>query len=546
MNKYGIYICFPPGVDLRHEGLGRYLAAFIKGAEKKENVQFTLLCPSWSVDDIYKLFESEGVPLKLVDIISPKGTPVILNVYKYITALKNKKKKNKKSLLNRFINRLKALPPYILSDFEKRVSRAYSVTDLIPVMLYGILLVLLVLIFTPFYLVLLGASILLRKIKSSSSLSIFRRIKRRVSGIFFRPKDDSLVLNLYDGMIQAETERMHTIIESLKDIKAWYSPTAFWDSFTAINAPKMMCVPDVVLTQFPTAFSQIGGERVRYTYNKIIQAINKNDFFVTYSNDVKQKTLVEHFNINPDNVYVVPHAPNRLDQWLDVIGFPDTKASSDFYAQQLMLVALSKQKNAYIQGLGSDFKFIFYASQARPNKNIITLLKAYNYLLKEKFWGHKLILTCGSDHLSSISNFIKENRLEYDVLFLHGLSIQELAALYKRADLAVNPTLSEGGCPFTFTEALSVGTPVIMSRIPVAEEVLTDPALQEMTFFDPLDWKCLADKILWAVDNLDELKTVQMQTYNQLIQRNWEDVVNEHIDALDAIADRTRVTYEHS
>ncbi|EGS3115462.1 glycoside hydrolase, partial [Escherichia coli] len=84
MNKYGIYICFPPGVDLRHEGLGRYLAAFIKGAEKKENVQFTLLCPSWSVDDIYKLFESEGVPLKLVDIISPKGTPVILNVYKYI------------------------------------------------------------------------------------------------------------------------------------------------------------------------------------------------------------------------------------------------------------------------------------------------------------------------------------------------------------------------------------------------------------------------------------------------------------------------------
>ncbi|WP_447942247.1 hypothetical protein, partial [Shigella sonnei] len=107
-----------------------------------------------SVDDIYKLFESEGVPLKLVDIISPKGTPVILNVYKYITALKNKKKKNKKSLLNRFINRLKALPPNILSDFEKRVSRAYSVTDLIPVMLYGILLVLLVLIFTPFYLVL--------------------------------------------------------------------------------------------------------------------------------------------------------------------------------------------------------------------------------------------------------------------------------------------------------------------------------------------------------------------------------------------------------
>lgn len=42
MNKYGIYICFPPGVDLRHEGLGRYLAAFIKGAEKRK--MYSLHC----------------------------------------------------------------------------------------------------------------------------------------------------------------------------------------------------------------------------------------------------------------------------------------------------------------------------------------------------------------------------------------------------------------------------------------------------------------------------------------------------------------------
>jgi glycosyltransferase involved in cell wall biosynthesis len=307
--------------------------------------------------------------------------------------------------------------------------------------------------------------------------------------------------------------------------------TSVNEKWTGENKNILFVCPDIAINPY---------------YNKIVSAINKNDFFVTYSNNVKYSTLVDHFNIDEDNIYTVAHAPNRLDQWLEVTGFPDTQASSDFYAQQLMLVALSKQKRSYVQGLGKDFKFIFYASQARPNKNIITLLKAYNYLLKEKFWGHKLILTCKAERLSSISDFIKENRLEYDVLFLHGLSIQELAALYKRADLAVNPTLSEGGCPFTFTEALSVGTPVIMSRIPVAEEVLTDPALQEMTFFDPLDWKCLADKILWAVDNLDELKTVQMQTYNQLIQRNWEDVVNEHIDALDAIADRTRVTYEHS
>lgn len=546
MKKYGIYTCFPPDVDLRHEGLGRYLAAFIKGAENNKNAKFVLLCPSWSLKDLEKLFESENVPLDLVEIHAPKGEPVILKVYNTVKKLKENKKKKQQGYLTRFIAKLKKVPNSLMRHFEKKISRTYTIWGILPIGVYALIFISLIIMFLPIYIGVLAVSVLLRK---SRILSLFTRLKiviRRISTIFANPKNDSLVLNLYDGMIQAETDRMHELVKEIKGVTAWYSPTAFWEEFTMLDAPRLMCVPDVVLTQFPTGFSQIGGERFRYTFNKVIRAINKNDYFVTYSNNVKHSTLIDHFNIDEENIFTVAHAPNRLDQWLEVIGIPDTKASSDFYAQQLMLVALSKQKRTYVQGLGKDFKFIFYASQARPNKNIITLLKAYNYLLKEKFWGHKLILTCKIDNLSSISDYIKENGLENDVLFLHGLSVQELSAFYKRADLAVNPTLSEGGCPFTFTEALSVGTPVIMSRIPVAEEVLTDPALQEMTFFDPLDWKCLADKILWAVDNLDELKTVQMQTYNQLIQRNWEDVVNEHIDALDAIADRTRVTYEHS
>ncbi|WP_312773740.1 glycosyltransferase [Atlantibacter hermannii] len=546
MKKYGIYTCFSPDADLWHEGLGRYLAAFIKGAEKNKNAKFVLLCPSWSIKDLQKLFESENVPLDLIEIHAPKGYPVILKIYNIIKRLKENKNKKKQGYLTRFIKRLKNIPNSLLRHLEKKISRTYTVWGMLPIGIYAIILISLTILCSPIIIGILAVSIIFKKSRGSNLFKNLKIVMRRISRIFSNPKGDSFVLTLYDGMIQAETERMHELIKEIKGVTAWYSPSAFWEEFTMIDAPRLMCVPDVVLTQFPAGYSQIGGERFRYAFNKIIRAINKNDYFVTYSNNVKYSTLVDHFNIDEDNIFTVDHAPNRLDQWLEVKGFPDNKASSDFYAQNLMLAALGRQPRAYIQGLGKDFKFIFYASQARPNKNIITLLKAYNYLLKEKFWGHKLILTCKIDTLWSISDFIKENGLENDVLFLHGLSVQELSAFYKRADLAVNPTLSEGGCPFTFTEALSVGTPVIMSRIPVAEEVLTDPALQEMTFFDPLDWKCLAEKILWAMDNLDELKTVQMQTYNQLIQRNWEDVVNEHINALDAIADRTRVTYEHS
>jgi len=183
-----------------------------------------------------------------------------------------------------------------------------------------------------------------------------------------------------------------------------------------------------------------------------------------------------------------------------------------------------------------ELKFFFYASQLRPNKNVLTLLRAYEYLLRRRFIGHKLIMTGNPYGWGPVQQFIEEHHLENDVLFLHGLKVQELAACYKLADLAVNPSLSEGGCPFTFTEALSVNTPVVMARIPVTEEVLTDPELQEMTFFDPYDWQSLAERIEWAMAHRDDLLAIQRRTYTELSQRTWADVVDEHLVMLEQIA----------
>ena len=138
--------------------------------------------------------------------------------------------------------------------------------------------------------------------------------------------------------------------------------------------------------------------------------------------------------------------------------------------------------------------------------------------------------------MPEIGHFVSEKRLQNDVIFLPGLTATELAACYKLADLAVNPTLSEGGCPFTFSEALSVGTPVVMSRIPVAEEVLSDPELQGVTFFDPYSWQDCAERIEWALKNRVELLRVQDKAFAVFAKRSWSDVVKEHIQVLDDIS----------
>jgi glycosyltransferase involved in cell wall biosynthesis len=138
--------------------------------------------------------------------------------------------------------------------------------------------------------------------------------------------------------------------------------------------------------------------------------------------------------------------------------------------------------------------------------------------------------------IPEIAQLIRERNLQNDVLCLHDLSDRELAACYRLADLAVNPSLSEGGCPFTLTEALSVGTPVLMARIEVTEEIVTDPADQDLMLFDPYKWKDMAEPIEWALSNRESLLERQLLLYQELTKRSWSNVIDDYISLLDRIS----------
>jgi glycosyltransferase involved in cell wall biosynthesis len=185
---------------------------------------------------------------------------------------------------------------------------------------------------------------------------------------------------------------------------------------------------------------------------------------------------------------------------------------------------------------GTSIRFLVYPSQFRPNKNLLTLLRAYEHLLRQRFIQHKLILTGDPDALATVGDFIRDRHLGNDVLCLHGLTTPELAACYKLADLAINPSLSEGGCPFTLTEALSVDTPVVMARIPVTEEVIVDPALRDMMLFDPYNWRDAASRIAWALEHRESLLSAQKACYAGLRQRTWRKVVDDYVAILDRLA----------
>ncbi|GAB4297718.1 MAG: hypothetical protein Kow0096_15940 [Thiohalomonadaceae bacterium] len=274
-----------------------------------------------------------------------------------------------------------------------------------------------------------------------------------------------------------------------------------------------------------------------HAFVRVVAAVRGANHYVTYSQDVKWSTLVRRNGIAPGCVYVVPHGNNSLSEFLDVdIG--EASISVDEGCRAYLLEAMRKSSvPEYTTGFDNiQFEYLFYASQFRSNKNVLTLLRAYEWLLRHRHVGVKLILTGNLDAMPEIRSFIEERGLEMDVLCLRGLSVRQLAACYRLARLAVNPSLSEGGFPFTFDEALSVGTPVVMSRIGVTEEVITDPELQAEMLFDPYDWQDMARKIEWALENRELLFQKQKPVYDIRSQRTWTHVVDDYVSLLDTIS----------
>lgn len=542
VTKFGIYLAYQPTVDLRQEGLGRYLAAFLKGAAHQGAVQFVLVCPSWSRDSLESLFDEEQVPKTSFKIISPEGQPALLRLYQVLLAFR--RRRGSASRLKRLWIALKQWKSAGIDFFLRRITGAKSMASLaiflLPIAAFGIFLLLL----SP--LVALGAAI---SFFAALFLQyVYRRHGQRIIQAYHKfrtvlgqPKDSGLVLRMYRSMDSHEAQRMKSLIDAMSDVEAWYCPTAFWPAFNSIKKPRLMCVPDVVLSDFPVGFSYVGGDRFLQVFQQVENSIQGGSHFVTYSDSVKYGTLVDRYGVEPSKVAVIHHAPNDLSRWVTIFGLKNPEMASEHYCGSLLINAIRRSTNPdYSKNFENQaVTFLFYASQLRPNKNILTLLRAYEHLLRRRFIGHKLIMTGDPKDLPAVRDFVKEHRLENEVLFLHGLKVQELAACYKLAELAVNPSLSEGGCPFTFTEALSVQTPVVMARIGVTEEVLTDPELQAASLFDPYDWRDMARRIEWALANRDFLLALQLKTYNRLASRTWTNVVSEHLDVLRRISGRT-------
>ncbi|WP_255295252.1 glycosyltransferase family 1 protein [Bacillus sp. AFS037270] len=263
---------------------------------------------------------------------------------------------------------------------------------------------------------------------------------------------------------------------------------------------------------------------------------------------VKSKPLINLCNTAPiikRNQIVVIHdtavysAPNGFSKlfkiWYKVLFFFISKLSkkiltiSNFSSKEILkYLNISKTKLAQISegtehikevkenkdvlgkyGLEKG-KYVFAVSSLNPNKNFEALIKATQFFQEKSF---NIVIAGGTDpKVFGISNFEGNN-----IKYLGYITDEDLKGLYMNAGCFVFPSIYEGfGLPPL--EAMSVGCPVVVSRIGPIPEVCEDAAI----YFDPYDERDLANKILMVMN--DELlkKELQSKGYQQAQKFSWQ------------------------
>lgn len=348
-----------------------------------------------------------------------------------------------------------------------------------------------------------------------------------------------LAARIYLSAIALENQRLVACANARADITRWIVPNPSFASAAGLVRPLLMCVPDLVYLDFPGGFSLHWFAEVERNAHRLAA---RADAFAAYSADVIRRH-VSHLAPGARVVALIRHAPMDYYGML-YDGVPAERAAATRVVDAALhfhgckAARLAQRSWLARMSLG-DVPYLFISSQNRPHKNLLGLLRAFVVLLRVKRISLKLVTTGQLDQVPEVEKFVQEQQLEDDVIALPDVDPATHAAVYRLATLTVCPTLFEGGFPFVFSESVSVGTPVILSRIACVEEMLS-PADRDLMTFDPLDPEALAEAIALALAGRQMLIARQRELLDEQRRRTWTTVGCDLLAALACAAEHHR------
>lgn len=144
--------------------------------------------------------------------------------------------------------------------------------------------------------------------------------------------------------------------------------------------------------------------------------------------------------------------------------------------------------------------FVLYVGDVTWNKNLITLIESakrgnYQLIIVGRVFTEKNI-DYENKWNKPLKQILGSARQASNIRFLGYVNEDELVSLYNLATLYVQPSVYEGfGLPIV--EAMKCATPIVISNIPVFQEVAGDAGV----YFDPNNRNDLDKKILKAISD---------------------------------------------
>ncbi len=197
-------------------------------------------------------------------------------------------------------------------------------------------------------------------------------------------------------------------------------------------------IHDLIFIRYPELYKPID----RYIYNqKSKHAVSQSDKIIAISQQTKSD-LIDTYNISEDKIEVIYQTCHA--------SFKNKKTE--------------EEKDVIRSKYNLPRHFILNVGTVEPRKNAFQIVKSI-----EKLDIALLIIGRKTNYAKEIMHFVERKGMAKRVIFMEGLSMQELATIYAMADLLVYPSKFEGfGIPII--EALYSGLPVITSNSGVFPE----------------------------------------------------------------------------
>lgn len=247
------------------------------------------------------------------------------------------------------------------------------------------------------------------------------------------------------------------------------------------NIPSVVTIHDLIFLRFPEYYQRID----RIMYQSIYRSsCNRATKIIAISKQTKTD-LINYFGIEASKIEVIYQSCDHR-----------------FYDR-----VSEAQKSVVQLKFSLPEKFILCVGTIENRKNQLAILQA---ITREKIATPIVILGKPTEYIHQLNQFISENGIQKQVIFLHKTNFGELQTIYQMAELLIYPSFFEGfGLPVI--EAQASGCPVITSNISSLPEAGGDGAL----YINPADISEIGHSIYNVLsDNQLKIKLIQDGTAN--------------------------------